>query len=92
MTSLRLAFVLCRDMLQAHTSIGYTLRNMMNGNCIRLGFAAVLLATAFEANCLAGPPTAWEEVTRMGSGINLGNTFDAPDGEGTWCRQPAQAA
>lgn len=28
----------------------------------------------------------------MGTGINLGNTFDAPDGEGTWCPQLAQPA
>jgi endoglucanase len=28
----------------------------------------------------------------MGAGINLGNTFDAPDGEGTWWRGTAQAA
>jgi len=79
-------------MLQAHTSFGCIFRNMMNANCIGLGFAAFLLATAPEANCLAGSPTAWEEVIRMGPGINLGNTFDAPDGEGTWCRQLAQAA
>jgi endoglucanase len=61
-------------------------------NCIRLGFAAALLAAGLAACCLAEPPTAWEEIARMGPGINLGNTFDAPDGEGTWCRQPAQAA
>ena len=59
---------------------------MMNVNCIGLGFAAFLLAAAPEANCLAGPPTAWEEVIRMGPGINLGNTFDAPDGGLCFCR------
>ncbi len=64
---------------------------MLEMNCIRLGFAVVLIATGFETGCLAGPPTAWEEIARMGPGINLGNTFDAPDGEGTWCPQAAQA-
>jgi endoglucanase len=64
---------------------------MMKLNCIRLGMA-VLLAAGFEARCLAGSPTAWEQIARMGTGINLGNTFDAPDGEGTWCPQPAQPA
>jgi endoglucanase len=41
---------------------------------------------------MAASPTAWEQNARMGLGINLGNTFDAPDGEGTWCRQMAQPA
>ncbi|TAL00855.1 MAG: glycoside hydrolase family 5 protein [Verrucomicrobia bacterium] len=64
---------------------------MIKGNFIRLGFAVVFIAAGLETGCLAGSPSAWEEIARMGSGINLGNTFDAPDGEGTWCRQPAQA-
>ena len=64
---------------------------MTKMNCIRLGLVIVLIATGPKTSCLAGPPTAWEELARMGPGINLGNTFDAPDGEGTWCHQPAQA-
>jgi endoglucanase len=55
-----------------------------------LGFATALLAAALGARCFGASPTAWEQNARMGIGINLGNTFDAPDGEGTWCRQPAQ--
>jgi len=31
--------------------------------------------------------TAWEAVQNMGVGWNLGNTLDAPDGEGTWARE-----
>jgi endoglucanase len=64
---------------------------MPNMNCIHFGFVVVLIAAGFETGCPAEAPTAWEEVARMGPGINLGNTFDAPDGEGTWCPQSAQA-
>ena len=63
----------------------------MKTNCICYGFA-ILLAIGIETACLAGPPTAFEEIAHMGTGINLGNTFDAPDGEGTWCPQLAQPA
>jgi endoglucanase len=59
---------------------------------VRSVFAAALLAVGLEAGCQADSPSAWRQVARMGTGINLGNTFDAPDGEGTWCRQPAQPA
>ena len=52
---------------------------MTKMNCVGLGFAFVLIATGLETTCLAGPPTAWEEIALMGTGINLGNTFDAPD-------------
>jgi endoglucanase len=37
-----------------------------------------------EATTFARPTTAWEEIAHMGPGINLGNVFDAPDGEGMW--------
>ncbi|MGO9586535.1 MAG: glycoside hydrolase family 5 protein [Limisphaerales bacterium] len=54
--------------------------------------ALLSLMVLFACRGFAGSPTAWEEVTRMGYGINLGNCFDAPDGEGTWCHVPAQPA
>jgi endoglucanase len=42
-------------------------------------------------NNLLGPKpnTGWEMIARMGTGINLGNVFDAPGGETTWRREPA---
>src|SRR5271165_3662198 len=52
--------------------------------------AAALLAACINTCCLAASHTAWELVSLMGTGMNLGNTFDAPDGEGTWCPQPAR--
>ena len=61
-------------------------------NCVRFGIALISLATGLEVCGLAEPLTAWEENARLGPGMNLGNTFDAPAGEGTWCPQPAQAA
>ena len=33
--------------------------------------------------------TGWEMIDRMGTGINLGNVFDAPGGETTWRQEPA---
>ena len=59
---------------------------------IRLIFAAVLLAAGFGTGCRTGSPTAWEQVARMGPGINFGNVFDAPGGEGTWSKGTAKAA
>jgi endoglucanase len=52
----------------------------------------MLLMVAFASRGFAVSPTAQEEVIRMGCGINLGNIFDAPDGEGTWWRGKAQPA
>jgi len=52
----------------------------------------MLLTVLFAGHGFAGSPTAREEVIRMGYGINLGNIFDAPDGEGTWWHGTAQPA
>ena len=54
-----------------------------------------LSAVRFEGNKLATSqvatsPTGWEMNARLGPGINLGNVFDAPTGEGTWRPLPAQ--
>ena len=56
-----------------------------------LAFTVALFTICIETSSLAGPPTAWEEIARMGPGINLGNVFDAPDGEGTWWKGTAKA-
>jgi endoglucanase len=64
---------------------------MMKRNYYRLAFTVALLAICIETNSLAKPPTAWEQIERMGPGINLGNVFDAPDGEGTWWKGTAKA-
>lgn len=56
------------------------------------GLVLALLMISFAPRGLAGSPTAWEEAARMGCGINLGNVFDAPDGEGTWWHGTAQPA
>ena len=61
----------------------------MTSNRFRFFIAAFSLALG-SGNCRAGSPNAWEQVAQMGIGMNLGNTFDAPDGEGTWCKQPAR--
>ena len=58
----------------------------------RLLFTCALFAACLGIPCLAASPTAGEQVARMGIGINLGNTFDAPKGEGTWCPEPARPA
>jgi len=55
-----------------------------------ISLAAALAVLGQATACQASSPTAWDEVARMGMGINLGNTFDAPDGEGTWNPQMAQ--
>jgi endoglucanase len=55
-------------------------------------FAAIFITVALGWSSLAAPPSAWEEVARMGTGINLGNEFDAPDGEGTWWHGKADRA
>jgi endoglucanase len=64
----------------------------MQPKSIRLLVAAVCVTLCLEGRSLAGSPTAWEQVARLGTGVNLGNVFDAPDGEGTWWKGTAQAA
>jgi len=44
---------------------------------------AFLIAGSPERG-LAAPLTGWEMNARLGTGINLGNALDAPDGEGAW--------
>jgi endoglucanase len=54
--------------------------------------AAKLLAVLAIAWWIAASPrpgfaaalTAWDMNARLGTGINVGNALDAPDGEGTW--------
>ena len=44
---------------------------------------------SFQISFAAGP-TGAEMVARMGAGINIGNAFDAPNGEGTWRPMPVK--
>ena len=64
---------------------------MMKIKYYRVVLNAVLATICFATNLLAKPPTAWEQIERMGPGINLGNVFDAPDGEGTWWKGTVKA-
>jgi predicted esterase len=64
---------------------------MMKRNYYRIVLTALLVSICIVANSLAVPPTAWEQNARMGPGINLGNVFDAPNGEGTWWKGTAKA-
>ena len=57
-----------------------------------LGIAWLTSMAALTAETGSVSPTAGEQISRMGIGINLGNTFDAPNGEGTWCPEPARSA
>ncbi|MFO1476412.1 MAG: glycoside hydrolase family 5 protein [Verrucomicrobiota bacterium] len=54
------------------------------------GLAIFLTCCMAAAEGWSAPPTAAEMSVRMGAGINLGNVFDAPGGEGTWRKLPAQ--
>ena len=64
---------------------------MMKNNYYRFVLTVALVSICIAASSLAAPPTAWEQIARMGPGINLGNVFDAPDGEGTWWKGTAKA-
>jgi predicted esterase len=63
---------------------------MMKRNYYRFVLTVCLATICFATNLLAKPPTAWEQIERMGPGINLGNVFDAPDGEGSWWKGTAR--
>ena len=64
---------------------------MMKNNYYRIVLIAALFAICIATSSLAAPPTAWEQNARMGPGINLGNVFDAPDGEGSWWKGTVKA-
>jgi endoglucanase len=59
-------------------------------NRYRLVWIVVLQLICIQTFCLAQSPTAWQQIERLGPGINLGNVLDALDGEGTWWKGKAQ--
>ena len=46
-------------------------------------FKLILIGLSFSGTVTFGQVTPWEMVERMGKGINLGNTLEAPN-EGDW--------
>ena len=50
----------------------------------------ILCFTLFVSSVINAQKTAQQAILEMGSGINIGNTMDPPEGEGAWNNGPIQ--